>query len=104
MFPLVHGAGDFGNHRLCLHSLDAACCSKIDEIASLEIVRFSRQTHLVATGPFTGGVERIGDVKSGCETPLALWVHEERNVLDVIVLVSGHDVEQGSANLLLDIV
>lgn len=47
-------------------------------------------------------VVRVCEVKSGRQGPLALVVHEESDVLDMVVLIARNDIEDHAAELLLD--
>ena len=67
-----------------------------------ELIAFACCGHLMTCRPGTGRIEGVGDIESGRERPLAAFVHEERDVLDVVVLVAGDDVEDHASKLFFD--
>ena len=52
-------------------------------------------------GPFTARIVGIGHVKCWRQCPRTGLVHEKNDVLDVIVMISGDDVEGCPKKLLL---
>jgi hypothetical protein len=59
--------------------------------------------HLVSARPFLCGVPRVRDVESRRERPFPSSIHEECDVLDVIVTVAAHHIEKSPQHLFLHV-
>ena len=72
------------------------------DVVTLKVVPASSQAHLVVAGPRTAWIVGVGDVIGRGQGPLPGPVHQERDVLYVVILVARHDVEDRPTKLLLD--
>jgi len=63
------------------------------EILQRETVTFSIHRHLMACRPRAPWIEAVGHVKSRRQRPLTGLIHQEGNILHVVILIAGHDVE-----------
>ena len=68
----------------------------------LKAVPVPSQTHLVVSGPCTSRIVGVGHVISWGQGPVPRPVHQERDVLHVVILVARYDVEDRSTKLFLD--
>ena len=109
--PGIHGqARPFGHrgHHLVHHaaggrSLEPGDRRKAKQVVALEPLTLAGEAHLVLARPGSVSVVRVRDVVGGREPPRAAPVHQEREVLHMVVLVPGHHVEHGPADLLFDL-
>ena len=53
-------------------------------------------------GPIPLGIVGVDDIVCGREAPATRAIHQEGDVLGVVVLVTDKDIEQRAAHLLLD--
>ena len=53
-------------------------------------------------GPVPVRIVGVDDIESGREAPATRAIHEEGDVLGVVVLVTNEDIEQRAAHQLLD--
>ena len=71
-----------------------------DEVVDLEAIALAVQRHLVCAGPPSRRIVAVGDVERRCQRPVSRPIHQEGDVLDVIVLIARHDVERHAPELL----
>src|SRR5690606_32048890 len=82
-------------------ALDGDVLREGAQVFAREAVALAVHAHLVLRGPLALRVVAVRHVEGGRQRPLAGLVHEEGDVLDVIVLVADHQVEDHAAELLL---
>ena len=79
---------------------DTSLFSDSQEILTGEVILFSIQRELVLTSPTASRLVGITQVVGGREGPSSLFVHKEREILGVVIVVSGHNVKHHSAEQL----
>ena len=90
--PPLNCSADGCNQQIRAASLDASSGRKTEQVISKEVIAFSGETHLVFASPLAAWIPRIGNIESGGELPAALLIHQESDVLHVIILVARqHD-------------
>lgn len=102
-WPLRGGVVDFLFDRHALPLLDPSDGRKSDKVGGFEVVSFAVDTHLMLAGPVARWVPGVSDVIGGRQSPNPLAIHQKRDVLDVVVLIAGDHVKDGSAELLFAI-
>ena len=53
--------------------------------------------------PCAAWIVRISDIESWRETPIPVLIHEEGDVLDMVVLIASEHVEESAADLFFEI-
>src|SRR5665213_847084 len=99
--PLRHHLTDLLQDDLGLPPLERRDAADLAEVLECEVVALAGQRHLVARGPVPGGVVGVGDIERRRELPAAGAVHQESDVLDVVILVSRDHIERHPPELLL---
>src|ERR1700679_1463184 len=82
-----------------LEACDLRASAKILE---RKIVGLSIDRHLMSSCPIAGGVMSVGNIESGGQRPIAALVHQEGNVLHMIILIPGNHIKGHAAKLLLE--
>ena len=98
----VRGCGYLIQYCQCSAFLHAGRGSVAKDIVLLKAVPASSHAHLVVAGPHAARIVGVGDVIGRGQGPLSGSVHQERDVLDVVILVARYDVEDRPTKLLLD--
>jgi hypothetical protein len=71
------------------------------KIIEAELITATVQRHLVPCRPVPIRVVAENQIEGRCQGPVPALIHQEGNVLDVIVLVAAEDIEHGSSEKLL---
>src|ERR1700710_262488 len=96
--PALDRGGYLGENPAGGALFQPRCRRRLVEVGDGEVVAPAVDRHLVDPGPTAFGVEGVDDVEGRGERPLAAAVHQEGDVLDVVVLVTGDDVEDHPPN------
>src|ERR1700733_6182722 len=59
------------------------------KILESKIVGLPIDRHLMPRCPIAGGIISVGHIESGGQRPIAALVHQESNVLHMIILIPG---------------
>lgn len=100
--PSQHGLLDVAKIVFCASAFHRSEIGARLEVIEGEIGALAVQAHLMRMHPPVLWVKGIGEIISRRKRPLPGAVHQERNVLDVIVLIAGDDVECHPPELLFD--
>ena len=92
-WPLANGIFDFVKNLFVTALPEPRKFCHGLEIVQCKAVTLAVEGHLVRPGPCPLRVVGIGHVESWGEGPCSLLVHQEPDVLGVIVLVAGANVE-----------
>ncbi len=103
VLPLQRRFHDFIDNGFHPAFFETGQLAEGDQIRQLKINAFAIETHLMLRSPFAFWIVTAGHVKSGRKPPFTLLVHDKSDVLDVIILIAGDDIEQCAASLLFQI-
>src|SRR5438876_11040255 len=96
--PFFQGGADALDNRLSFVFYPEAL-AEFQEILSGESIPLPAEAHLLL--PRISRAFRIGQIESRGEPPPSGVVHQERDVLHVVVLIHGHDIEAHAPESLL---
>ena len=77
--------------------LDVVLGRAFEQIVFGDAAEFAVYRHLVGRGPLSVGIVGVAHVVGWRKVPFPASVHQERDVLRVVVLVAYHDIEHHSA-------
>ena len=101
--PGGHGVGDLAEDALGRPALEADALSTSTQVLDGDALALAVDGHLMGLQPAVGGIAGPGHVVGRRQRPAAGAIHQERDVLDVVVLVARDDVEHHPAKELLDL-